>query len=148
MNNKFLAVLLVIATAFIACKKDKVQEEENTVLPTGKYRLIEMMQSDVEGKDSVSIKYPLSSLSLVFDQKEKTAQVYGIPETLPMRASYKVGANGGLAEAKVSTAKSVPGENDLTVADLLASGNKYESKGGSVVVHTKNRGYLVFSMQK
>ncbi|MCX2451609.1 hypothetical protein OQX61_10075 [Pedobacter sp. PLR] len=148
MNNKFLAVLLVIATAFIACKKDKVQEPEENVLPTGKYRLIEMMQSNAEGKDSVSVKYPLSSLSLTFDQDKKTANVSGKPEFLQMTGSYKVSADGRLTDGKVSTSKGVPGENDLNVADFLAIGEKYELKGGSVVVHTRNKGYLVFSMQK
>ncbi|MBB2149044.1 hypothetical protein [Pedobacter gandavensis] len=53
MKNKFLAVLLLTATAFTACKKDNAQEPEANVLPTGKYRLIELIQSDATGKDSV-----------------------------------------------------------------------------------------------
>lgn len=148
MKNKFLAVLLVIATAFIACKKDKEQAPEENVLPTGKYRLIEMMQSDVAGKDSVSVKYPISTLSLTFDQDKKTANVEGRPELLHMAGSYNVKADGSLTDAKVSTSRSVPGENDLNVADLLTIGEKYEVKGGTIIVHAKNKGYLVFSMQK
>lgn len=148
MKNKFLAVLLLTATAFTACKKDKVQEPEENVLPTGKYRLIELMQSDAAGKDSVSVKYPISSLSLTFDQDKKTANVAGRPELLQMTGSFNVKADGILTDAKVSTSRSVPGESDLTVADFLAIGERYELKGGAVIVHAKNKGYLVFSTQK
>lgn len=148
MKNKFLAVLLVIAAAFTACKKDKVQAPEEKTLPSGKYRLIEMVQSDVAGKDSVSTKYPVSSLSLTFDQDKKTANVSGKPEILQITGSYNVKSDEVLADAKVSTSRNVPGENDLNVADLLSAGEKYELKGGSVIIHAKNKGFLVFSMQK
>lgn len=148
MRNKFLAALLVIATAFTACKKDKVQEPEEKVLPEGKYRLIEMVQSDITGKDSVAVKYPVSSLSLTFNQEKKTADVSGKPELLQMNGTFNVNPDGSLSDAKVSTSRSVPGENDLTVADLLTAGEKYEVKGGTVIVHAKQKGHLVFSMQK
>ena len=148
MKNKFLAVLLVIAATFTACKKDKIQEPEAKVLPAGKYRLVEMVQTDAAGKDSLSVKYPISSLSLSFDQEKQTANVAGKPELLQMTGSYNVTADAGLRDAKVSTSRSVPGENDLHVADFLALGEKYEVKGGTVIIHTKNKGYLIFSMQK
>lgn len=148
MKNKFLAVLLVIAAAFTACKKDKVQEPQENVLPAGKYRLIEMQQTDAAGKDSVTVKYPVSSLSLTFDQEKQTANVTGKPELLQMTGSYNVKADGSLTDAKVSTSRSVPGENDMNVADHLTAGEKFEVKGGTIIIHAKNKGYLVFSMQK
>lgn len=148
MKNKFLAALLVIAAAFTACKKDKAQEPEEKLLPGGKYRLIEMVHSDVSGKDSLSVKFPVSSFSLTFNQEEKTADVSGKPELLQMNGTYSVKPDGILTDAKVTTSRGVPGENDLTVADFLSAGEKYEVKGGTIIVHAKQKGHLVFSTQK
>lgn len=148
MKIKFLATLVVIAAAFTACKKDNDQNPEETALPTGQYRLIEMHEFDAQGKDSSTVKFPVSALSLTFDQAAKTANLSGKPENIQLTGTYTVTGQNGLKDAKISTSKIAPGEHDMKVVQFLELGQQFETKGGTVVINTKDQGYLVFSMQK
>lgn len=147
MKIKFLATLVVIAAAFTACKKDN-QNPEETVLPTGKYRLVEMHEFNAQGKDSSTVEFPVSALSLTFDQATKTANVSGKPENIHLTGAYTVKGKDGLKDAKISTSKIAPAEHDMKVVQFLELGQQFEAKGGTVRINTKDKGYLVFSMQK
>jgi hypothetical protein len=149
MKTKFLATLVVIAAAFTACKKDNDQNPgDGAPLPKGQYRLIEMHEFNAQGKDSATVEFPLSALSLTFDPATRSANVSGKPETVLLTGSYKVRGKDSLKEAKISTSKIAPGENDMKVVQFLELGQQFETKGGTVIINTKDKGYLVFSMQK
>lgn len=149
MKTKFLATLLVIAAAFTACKKDNDQNPgEGAPLPKGQYRLIEMHEFNAQGKDSAKVEFPLSGLSLTFDQATRTANLSGKPETVQVTGSYTVRGSNTLKDAKISTSKIAPGENDMKVVQFLELGQQFEAKAGTVIINTKDKGYLVFSMQK
>jgi hypothetical protein len=150
MKTKFLVALLAVATTFAACKKDNNDspKPEDTKLPAGTYRLIESVQYDKAGKDSTSVKFPLSNLSLTFDQEKQTASVSGQPEVIQVSGTYNVKTNSALADAAIKTSKIAATENDLIVVGLLENGDKYEAKGATVTVNAKDKGRLVFSMQK
>lgn len=149
MKIKFLATLVVIAAAFTACKKDNDQNPgDGTPLPKGQYRLIEMHEFNAQGKDSAKVEFPVSGLSLTFDQATRTANLSGKPETIQLTGSYTVRGNNTLKDAKISTSKIAPGENDMKVVQFLELGQQFETKGGTVIINTKDKGYLVFSMQK
>jgi len=148
MKIKFLVVLLAVASSFVACKKDNNTPVDDTKLPTGQYRLIESVQADVTGKDSASVKFPVSNLSLTFDQDKKIANLSGQPETIQISGTYKVNANSILSDATIKTSKIAASDNDLIVLSLLEKGDSFEAKGQTVVVNAKGKGRLVFSMQK
>ncbi|RQO74849.1 hypothetical protein DBR43_05570 [Pedobacter sp. KBW06] len=149
MKTQFLATLVVIAAAFTACKKDNDQNPgDGAALPKGQYRLIEMHQLNAQGKDSATVEFPVSGLSLTFDQAKQTANVSGKPENIQLSGSYTVSDKDGLKDVKISTSKIAPGENDMKVVQFLELGQQFENKGRNVIIHTKDKGYLVFSMQK
>lgn len=148
MKIKFLVVLLAVASSFVACKKDKNAPVDDVKLPTGQYRLIESVQSDVTGKDSASVKFPVSNLSLTFDQNKKIANLTGKPESIHINGSYGVNANNALNNALITSTKVAATDNDKVVYSLLEKGDTFETKGGAVIIKAKGKGYLVFSMQK
>ncbi|RAJ31059.1 hypothetical protein [Pedobacter cryoconitis] len=150
MKTKFLVALLAVATTFAACKKDNndSQKPEDTKLPQGTYRLIESVQYDKAGKDSASVKFPMSTLNLSFDQDKKTASVSGEPELIKITGSYNVKINSTLADADIRTTKVAGTENDKIVVGLLEKGDTFEAKGQTVIVKAKDKGHLVFSTQK
>jgi hypothetical protein len=149
MKIKFLATLVVIAAAFTACKKDNDQNPgDGATLPKGQYRLIEMHEFNAQGKDSATVEFPVSALSLTFDQAKRTANLSGKPESIQLTGSYQVRGQGTLKDAKISTSRITPTENDMKVVQFLELGQQFETKGGTVIINTKDKGYLVFSMQK
>ncbi|SEB10680.1 hypothetical protein [Pedobacter hartonius] len=148
MKIKFLVAFLAVATAFTACKKDNDDTTPGKKLPTGQYRLIESVQYDSAGKDSATVKFPLSSLSLSFDQNKKAANIVGKPESLNIVGSYNVKANSALTDKLISTSKIIGTVNDGLVVTLLQNGTAYEATSGTVTIKAKDKGYLVFSMQK
>ncbi|KIO77741.1 hypothetical protein TH53_07355 [Pedobacter lusitanus] len=150
MKTNFLVALLAVASTFAACKKDNNNgpQPEDTKLPSGQYRLIESVQYDQSGKDSASVKFPVSNLSLTFDQDKKTAAVTGKPEGVQVTGTYNVNPANALTDAVIKTTKIAASPNDLLVVGLLEKGETFEAKGGTVTLMAKDKGRLVFSMQK
>lgn len=147
MRVILFGAILALGTIFTACKKDKNTPEQAN-LPNGQYRLVEMHQADSTGLDSVGIKFVNSSLSLSFDDASKSAKLAGKAEAVTIKGAYKVAGANSLTEAKIAATKVAATENDLAVMDILIAGQSFEHKGIKVVVQTKDKGYLVFSVQK
>lgn len=148
MRIKFLVAVLTVATAFTACKKDNNDTTPSTQLPAGQYRLIETVQYNAAGQDSATVKFPLSALSLSFDQGKQVANVLGKPDSIHIVGSYTVNANSILTDKRISSTKIKGTANDNVVLNLLQNGTSYETKSGTVTLKARGRGYLVFSMQK
>ncbi|MNR17070.1 hypothetical protein D3C85_1337120 [compost metagenome] len=107
-----------------------------------------MHEFNAQGKDSSTVEFPVSALSLTFDQATKTANVSGKPENIQLTGTYTVKGKDSLKDAKISTSKIAPGQHDMKVVEFLELGQQFEAKAGTVTINTKDKGYLVFSMQK
>ena len=150
MNIKFLVAALAIATTFAACKKDKDNElvPEETQLPAGTFRLIESVQFDQAGNDSVSVRYPISNLNLAFNQETKIASVSGKQENVQVAGTYTANADHTLTNGVVDYIKIVTTPTDSLIIGLLNNVDKFEVNNQTVTVNAKGKGRLVFSMQK
>ncbi|MBB5638123.1 hypothetical protein HDE68_004049 [Pedobacter cryoconitis] len=151
MKIKFLVLLLAGATSLAACKKDKDAPAPNpgdTQLPIGTYKLVQSINYDSTGKAD-TLKFPLSDLSLSFDQAKQTANIAGKPESIQITGGYNVKANNVLTDAVFTTPGiAPPTANDAVVLNLLKTGDSYEAKGATVTIKAKDKGFLVFSAQK
>lgn len=147
MRVIFFGAVLAIGTFVTACKKDK-NGSAPAQLPGGQYRLIEMHQADSTGIDSAGVAFNGSSLSLTFDEASRSAKLAGKAEAVNINGGYKVDGDVHLTDAKIASTKVVATANDLAVIQILNAGQSFVHRGLKVILQTKDKGYLVFSMQK
>lgn len=149
MKSKFLVLLLVAASLFAACKKDKNDPVvPGGKLPEGQYRLIKSVQYDKAGQDSAIVSFPLSVLNLSFDQIQKTANLTGRADSATITGTYNAALNGTLNNASIVASGATATSNDLVIVSLLEKGTTFEPAGATVTIKAKDHGYLVFSTQK
>lgn len=149
MRTIIFAGLIAVATIFTACKKDKNDiAPEQTTLPAGQYRLVEMHQADSTGVDTTGVRFVNSSLNLSFDNTARTAKLNGKAENISHRGTYTVAETNILKDAKIASSKVAGTENDMAVMNILLTAEKFERKGLAVIIYAKNKGYLKFSTQK
>lgn len=148
MKVIFFSAIIALTTVFTACKKNKDMPSEQAKLPNGQYRLIEMHRADSTGLDSAGVKFTNSSLRLTFNEAGRSASLAGKADSLNITGTYKIAGDIGLTDAKIGSTKNVATENDIAVIEILAASQSFVHKGITVVLHTKDKGDLVFSMQK
>lgn len=150
MRITFFVTMLALGTAFTACKKDNNNNDgqQPGKLPAGQYRLVEMHRADSTGLDSTGVRFLNSTLNLSFDAAGRSAKLAGKADAVNINGAYKVEATNLLKNAKIATSKITGTENDLAAINILESGQKFEEKGIKVIIHSKDKGYLVFSMEK